>query len=43
MAMNLLTFAYTTAPQGLPVILPTLAEAGLLIFLSQIFAPKSGS
>jgi hypothetical protein len=28
---------------GLPVVLPALAGAGLLIFLSQLFVPKSGS
>jgi hypothetical protein len=28
MAMNWLTFASTTAPQGLPVILPALVEQG---------------
>jgi len=43
MVMNWLTFASTTAPQGLPVILPALAGAGLLIVLSQLFVPKSGS
>jgi hypothetical protein len=41
--MTWLTFASTTAPQGLQVILPALAGAGLLIFLSQLFVPKSGS
>jgi len=43
MVMNWLTFPSTTAPQGLPVVLPALAGAGLVIFLSQLFVPKSGS
>ena len=37
LAMTWLTFASTTALQGLTVILPALAGAGLLIFLSQLF------
>jgi hypothetical protein len=41
--MTWLTFASTTAPMGLPVVLPALAGAGLLFFLSQLFVPKSGS
>jgi len=41
--MTWLTFASTTAPMGLPVVLPALAGAGLLICLSQLFVPKSGS
>jgi hypothetical protein len=41
--MTWLTFASTTAPMGLTVVLPALAGAGLLIFLSQLFVPKSGS
>ena len=38
--MNSLVFASATAPGGLPVILPALAGAGILIFLSQLFVPK---
>jgi hypothetical protein len=41
--MTWLTFASTTAPMGVPVILPALAGAGLLFFLSQLFVPKGGS
>ncbi len=41
--MTWLTFASTTAPQGISVVLPALAGAGLLFFLSQLFVPKSGS
>lgn len=43
LAMTWLSFASTTAPQGVPVVLPALAGAGLLFFLSQLFVPKSGS
>jgi hypothetical protein len=43
LAMTWLTFASTTAPQGISVVLPALAGAGLLFFLSQLFVPKSGS
>ncbi|MFN5193426.1 MAG: hypothetical protein ACK5E6_03240 [Cyanobacteriota bacterium] len=38
--MDVLVFASTTAPGGATVILPALAGAGLLIFLSQLFVPK---
>ena len=38
--LNVLVFASATAPKGLPVILPALAGAGILIFLSQLFVPK---
>jgi hypothetical protein len=41
MAMNVLVFASAVAPKGLPVILPGLAGAGILIFLSQLFVPKT--
>ena len=39
--MNALLFATAVAPKGLPVILPALAGAGILIFLSQLFVPKT--
>ena len=39
--MNVLLFASAVAPKGLPVILPTLAGAGILIALSQLFVPKT--
>ena len=39
--MNVLLFASSVAPKGLPVILPALAGAGILIFLSQLFVPKT--
>lgn len=41
MAMDVLVFASAVAPKGLPVILPALAGAGILIFLSQLFVPKT--
>ena len=40
-AMDTLLFASAVAPKGLPVILPALAGAGILIFLSQLFVPKT--
>jgi hypothetical protein len=39
--MNVLLFASAVAPKGLPVILPALAGAGILIVLSQLFVPKT--
>jgi hypothetical protein len=39
--MDLLVFASATAPKGLPVILPALAGAGILVFLSQLFVPNT--
>ena len=39
--MDHLLFASAVAPKGLPVILPALAGAGILIVLSQLFVPKS--
>jgi hypothetical protein len=39
--MDTLLFASAVAPKGLPVILPALAGAGILIFLSQLFVPKT--
>ncbi|MFY8148085.1 MAG: hypothetical protein ACOVNL_02570 [Prochlorococcaceae cyanobacterium] len=39
--MDLLVFASATAPKGLPVILPALAGAGILVFLSQLFVPNA--
>jgi hypothetical protein len=39
--MHVLLFASAVAPKGLPVILPALAGAGILIFLSQLFVPKT--
>lgn len=40
LAMNVLVFASAVAPKGLPVVLPALAGAGILIVLSQLFVPK---
>ena len=40
-AMDFVLFASAVAPKGLPVILPALAGAGILIFLSQLFVPKT--
>mgnify|MGYP006275106673 CR=1 FL=1 len=39
--MDALLFASAVAPKGLPVILPALAGAGILVFLSQLFVPKT--
>ncbi len=39
--MNVLLFASAVAPKGLPVILPALTGAGILIALSQLFVPKT--
>jgi hypothetical protein len=39
--MDHLLFASAVAPRGVTVILPALAGAGILIFLSQLFVPKS--
>ena len=39
--METLLFASTVEPEGVPVILPALAGAGLLFLLSQLFVPKS--
>lgn len=39
--MNMLLLASAVAPKGVPVILPALAGAGILIFLSQLFVPKN--
>jgi hypothetical protein len=39
--MNVLLFALAVAPKGLPVILPALAGAGILIDRSQLFVPKT--
>lgn len=39
--MDFVLFASAVAPKGLPVILPALAGAGILIFLSQLFVPKT--
>jgi hypothetical protein len=39
--VDYLLFASAVAPKGLPVILPALAGAGILIFLSQLFVPKT--
>ena len=39
--MDYLLFASAVAPRGVTVILPALAGAGILIFLSQLFVPKS--
>lgn len=44
LVMTWLTFASTTAPGGIPVVLPALAGAGLLFslfFLTQLFASKT--
>jgi hypothetical protein len=41
LAMDFVLFASAVAPKGLPVILPALAGAGILIFLSQLFVPKT--
>lgn len=41
MAMDVVLFASAVAPKGLPVILPALAGAGVLILLSQVFVPKT--
>lgn len=38
--MNILVFASAMAPKELPVILPVLAGAGILVVLSQQFGPK---
>lgn len=38
--MPILVFASAVAPKGATVILPALAGAGLLIFLSQLFVPR---
>ncbi len=38
--LQVLVFASAVAPKGLPVILPALAGAGLLVLLSQLFVPK---
>jgi len=40
-AMDVVLFASAVAPQGFPVVLPALAGAGILIFLSQLFVPKT--
>ena len=39
--MDYLVLASAVAPRGVPVILPALAGAGILFFLSQLFVPKS--
>lgn len=39
--MDFLLLASAVAPKGVPVILPALAGAGILIFLSQLFVPKT--
>ena len=39
--MDALLFASAVAPKGVPVILPALAGAGILVFLSQLFVPKT--
>jgi len=39
--MDFVLFASAVAPKGFPVILPALAGAGILIFLSQMFVPKT--
>ena len=41
MTMDFVLFASAVAPKGLPVILPALAGAGILIALSQLFVPKT--
>lgn len=39
--MDYLVMASAVAPRGVSVVLPALAGAGILIFLSQLFVPKS--
>jgi hypothetical protein len=39
--MDYLVFASAVAAKGPTVILPALAGAGILIFLSQLFVPKN--
>ncbi len=39
--MDYLVLASAVAPRGVPVVLPALAGAGILFFLSQLFVPKS--
>jgi len=44
LVMTWLTFASTTAPGGIPVVLPALGVAGILFsifFLTQLFASKT--
>jgi hypothetical protein len=44
LVMTWLTFASTTAPGGVPVVLPALGVAGILFsifFLTQLFASKT--
>lgn len=40
-AMDFALFASAVAPKGVTVILPALAGAGILVFLSQLFVPKT--